>query len=184
MSITKSKREGKTKMTNLVELMVKEIDPKNYEYIMADRHFEQIAGRYEIAMKGGKHQIANMIVGEIEKFIREYDERHLTPANVEVGLGATVCLYSDRFAGTIIKKTKTTITVQKDIATLKEDFKPKFEVGGFAGHCVNQDEQAYTYERNENGSTQVFRWSKKHNCYMNGSRRLIKGRKEYYDYNF
>lgn len=171
-------------MTNVIEAMVKEIDSKNYEYIMADRHFESIVGRYERAVEMGRDQMAEMILGEVKKFVSEYDERHLTPANVEVGQGATVCLYSDRFAGTIIKVTKTTITIQRDKAIPNKDFKPEFEVGGFAGHCVNQDEQSYTYERNEKGTTQVFRWSKKNRRYQKDRIFLSKGRHEFYDYNF
>lgn len=116
---------------------------------------------------------------------KDLNERLLTPATAKVGDGATICLWSDNHACTIIKKTKTTITVQRDKATLDPNFKPEFIIGGFAGHCTNQHEQTYTYERDENGSIETFHWSKKYNSYgIPSNPRLIKGRHEFYDYNF
>jgi hypothetical protein len=103
---------------------------------------------------------------------------------VEVGDGVTVCLYSDRHAGTVIKRTKCTITVQRDKATLNPDFKPEVVAGGFAGHCTNQDEQTYTYERDSKGSIETYRWSEKRGIFQNDSIKVINGRREFYDYNF
>lgn len=109
----------------------------------------------------------------------------LCPANVNVGDGVTINLWSDRHAATIIKKTAYSVTVQQDTATLSPDFKPEWIAGGFAGHCVNQDEQTYTYERNPNGRVETFRWSKKYGRYGTpGNPSLSKGRHEFYDYNF
>jgi hypothetical protein len=103
---------------------------------------------------------------------------------VEIGDGVTVCLWSDRHAGTVIKRTKSTITIQYDKATLDPKFKPEFVAGGFAGHCTNQGEQTYTYEKNPKGDIETYRWSEKYGRFKNGDVRIINGRREFYDYNF
>jgi hypothetical protein len=106
---------------------------------------------------------------------------------IEVGDGATICLYSDRHASTVIKRTKATITVQHDKAILEPNYKPEWIPGGFSAHCTNQEEQSYTYERNPDGSIETFRWSEKNGKFQGGSDGSIKvilGRHEHYDYNF
>ena len=106
---------------------------------------------------------------------------------LDVGDGCTYYLWSDSYACTVIKKTKKTITIQRDKATLSPDFKPEWIPGGFAAHCTNADEQEYTYERNPNGAIYVCHWSEKEGRYRSGSDGSIKigvGRHEYYDYNF
>lgn len=109
----------------------------------------------------------------------------LTPATAKVGDGATVRYWSDAHACTIIKVTKATVTVRRDKATLDPDFKPEWVAGGFAGRCVNQSEQTYTYEDDPNGEVMTFRWSNKYNSYGTpGNLRLTRGRHEFYDYNF
>ena len=182
---------------------VQEIDPANAEYILVDG---EILRRYQsylrwknkgyINVRGVQgsdkdvddetcKRIAESVLRELEEAIRQYDRHHLTPANAKVGDGATVYLYSDRHAGTIVKVTKCTVTVRRDKATLDPNFKPEFIPGGFGAHCTNQDEQRYTYEPNENGELTTVRWSKKYNRYgQPGDLRLGKGRHEFYDYNF
>lgn len=103
---------------------------------------------------------------------------------LEVGDGCTIHLYSDAHACTVIKRTAKSITIQQDIATLDENFKPKFIAGGFAGHCINQNEQTYTYERDPNGSIITARWSDKHGAFMYLGKPITVGRREFYDYNF
>ena len=56
----------------------------------------------------------------------------MTPANIQVGDGVTVNLWSDRYAATVIKVTKSSVTVRRDKATLNPDFKPEWIPGGFA----------------------------------------------------
>lgn len=102
---------------------------------------------------------------------------------IEVGDGVTLHLWSDSHACTVIAKTKTTITIQRDKATLDPNFKP--ERIGF--HCTNQDEQTYTYERDPEGEIIRCRWSEKHGRYQtggDGSMKISRGRREFYDYNF
>jgi hypothetical protein len=106
---------------------------------------------------------------------------------IEVGDGVTLHLWSDAHACTVIAKTKTTITIQQDKATLDPNFKPEWIAGGFAGHCTNQSEQTYTYERDPNGQIYRCRWSEKNGCFQtggDGSMKITRGRREFYDYNF
>lgn len=106
---------------------------------------------------------------------------------VEVGDGVTLCLYTDAHAYTVLKKTAKTILIQRDRAILDPSFKPEFVPGGFAAHCVNQEEQRYTYERDPNGETVRCYWSEKLGRYTTGGDQSIKirpGRHEFYDYNF
>lgn len=117
----------------------------------------------------------------------EFEIRKEQNREVEVGDGVTLALYTDRYACTVIKKTKKTITIQRDKATLSPDFKPDWIVGGFAAHCTNAEEQTYTYERNENGEVYVCHWSEKEGRFRHGtdgSMKVFLGRHEYYDYNF
>lgn len=189
---------------NLEEL-VKSIDQINAEYILSDKYIQR---RYQSYLRwknrdksvvytvrqSGKsdndidetcERIAADVLQELEEEIRQYNEYHLTPANAKVGDGATVYLYSDRHAGTIVKVTKRFVTVRRDKATLDSSFKPEIIPGGFCGHCINQDEQSYTYEPDENGELTTVYWSKKYNQYgLPGNLQLGKGRHEFFDYNF
>lgn len=184
-----------------LKALVESIDPANAEYILNDydinRDFESLnrwQSKDPITLsvlfpednpEERCQSVADMILRDIIEKIRMFDSRFLTPANAKVGDGATVKLWSDRHAGTIIKVTKKTITIQRDKATLDPSFKPEWIPGGFAGHCTNQDEQTYTYERNEKGETYTLRWSKKYNRYgQPGNLIALKGRREFYDYNF
>lgn len=181
--------------------LIESIDPKNTEYILADsnvlRRFDSLNSWEEANPKTHwllkdeanpeerQKSLIAMVRRELEEEIKRFDSWHLTPANAKVGDGATVNLYSDRHAGTIIKVTKSSITIQRDKATLDPNFKPEWVAGGFAGHCTNQDEQTYTYERNQNGSTTTIRWSRKYNRFGTpGNLTASKGRHEFYDYNF
>lgn len=103
---------------------------------------------------------------------------------IEVEDGVTICLYSDRHAATVIRKTKTTITVRRDKAIRDPNFKPEFIPGGFCAHCTNQDEQTYTYERDPQGNVSTFYWSEKFGRWQRESITLMPGRHEFYDYNF
>jgi len=119
-------------------------------------------------------------------------------SSLSIGDGVSVSVWSDVDAYTIIKQTPTTMTLQEDKAVLCPSFKPKFISGGFAGHCTNQREQKYTYERDPNGSTikiSLRRWTDE-----NGEERrrwkrsgvgtfetggnAYAGRRKFYDYNF
>ena len=117
----------------------------------------------------------------------EFEIRKEQNREIEVGDGVTYCLWSDRHACTVIARTRCTLTIQRDKAILDENFKPEWIAGGFAGHCTNQDEQEYTYERDPNGTIYHCRWSEKYGRFQTGSDgsiKIIRGRHEFYDYNF
>ena len=115
------------------------------------------------------------------KVIDRYNEYFRDTA--EVGDGATLCLWSDREAYTIIKRTPKSLTLRRCKATLKPDFKPEFIPGGFCAHCVNQHEQDYDYTENENGHVIKVYWSEKFKRFRQGTMNIIPGRHEFYDYN-
>ena len=108
-----------------------------------------------------------------------------------VGMGATVCGYTDKYAGTIIRVTEKRMDVQRDKAIINPNWKPLVQLGGFVGHCTNQDEQKYTYERNPEG--EIFHCSlrtsdtgKSYWKLCGSKRQMVKVgvREEFYDYNF
>lgn len=168
------------------DALIKHINSKygeNAQYIMQDSAVQQ-----ELEFLKWKES-----EGDTEEYFYRYAwerieriaNNMLTPATVQVGDGVTVKLWTDRHAATVIKKTKFSVTIQYDKATLDPNFKPEWIPGGFAAHCINQDEQTYTYERDPNGRTETFRWSNRYGSYgQPGNPRLIKGRHEFYDYNF
>lgn len=116
---------------------------------------------------------------KLKEQIRVEERRELA-----VGDGCTYHLYSDAHACTVIKRTAKTITIQEDKATLDPNFKPIFVEGGFAGHCINQSEQSYIYERNANGKIITARWSEKRGAFIYLDKCITVGRHEFYDYNF
>lgn len=93
----------------------------------------------------------------------------------EVGLGCTICMYSDRHAATVVEVSKSgrQIVVQRDKATRTD------------GNGMS-DSQSYTYERDPNGAKTRFSLRK------NGAWREVKGgdglrlgtRDEHYDFSF
>lgn len=115
-----------------------------------------------------------------------------------LGDGVTVSVWTDCEAYTIIKRTATTMTLQEDKATKSPNFTPEFVTGGFAGHCINQGDQTYTYEPNPTGSkikVSLRRWTDEEG----NERRLWKkvgtktferggnvypNRRKFHDYNF
>jgi hypothetical protein len=93
-------------------------------------------------------------------------------ASVEpyVGMGATVLMWTDRKAGTVIKVTKTQVHVQMDIAT-------RTDSNGMS-EC-----QSYTYKPDPHGRVGVFRKTKK--GWRSGAWGLAIGiRRHYHDYSF
>jgi len=118
---------------------------------------------------------------ELKKQIEAENRR-----DVQVGDGVTLYLYSDSWACTVIAKTKNSITLQRDKATLDPDFKPEFIPGGFSAHCINNSDQSYSYERDPNGATYKAYWSEKEGRYKcwQGEAPVGNGRNERYDYNF
>lgn len=116
---------------------------------------------------------------------------------LQVGEGITVSLWSDSEAFTIISRTDTRMILQQDKATLSPDWKPEWVAGGFAGHCTNQCDQTYTYERDEQGrvieislrrythnGTERRVWKKKGVGRKEIGGGVSRGRRKFHDYNF
>lgn len=104
--------------------------------------------------------------------------------NAQVGDGATVCYWTDRHACTIVKRTPKTLTLRRCKATLSDDFKPDFVVGGFIAHCTNNGAQKWEYEEDEDGEIYKAHWSEKKKSFFVHGLRVVSGRHEFYDYNF
>lgn len=115
-------------------------------------------------------------------------------AKFQVGDGVSISRYSDMDAGTVVEVSKSgkRVKVQLDKATLSPDFKPEFIIGGFAGHCINQQDQTYTYEIDPDGRIEEFTlrtwrgvkvWTPK-GCTPDGSSAIYHGRRSFHDYNF
>lgn len=90
----------------------------------------------------------------------------------EVGQGATVLMWTDRHAATIVKVTPATVTVQVDKAT-------RIDKNGMS------ESQEYSYEPDPEGRLITFRWTKsnqwKSSC---GNRLLVGTRRSYHDFSF
>lgn len=88
----------------------------------------------------------------------------------ELGMGVTICMWSDRHAGTIVgmSRTKHRLAVQADTATM---------VGGSA----MSESQEYCYERNPEAGIQVFT-RRKNGSYrrLGGNTGLLIGHREEY----
>lgn len=106
---------------------------------------------------------------------------------LEVGDHAHINHYTDITPCTVIKRTRTTITVRHDDGELDGNWKPEIIQGGFVGHCVNNREQMdhYIIHENPNGYVETFRWSKKYNKFRNASGESCYPEwAMFYDYNF
>lgn len=87
-----------------------------------------------------------------------------------VGDGATVLLWTDRQAGTVISVTPKEIVVQEDFAIRTDKNGPS-------------DSQEYRYERDPDGIKHVFRMTK-NGWKSNGMGVRFGVRNHYYDYGF
>ncbi len=165
--------------------IINAIDPVNAEYISRDQDTMRCFEMLEMYMQKGRLDMAAFTFREAKAQIADFKKRWLTPANIKPGDGVTICLWTDRYAATVTKVTKTTVTVRRDKAILDPDFKPERIPGGFAGHCINNYDQRYFYKPDPYGDVYRFSWSRKYQTYgQPNSLRLIKGRHEFYDFNF
>lgn len=110
---------------------------------------------------------------EIDKIMRPFRIR--LHQELRVGDGVTVNLYSDSHAGTIIRRTRCSLWIQRDAAF-------RIDKNGMS------DCQDYRYERDPNGTVYQARWSEKWGCFIYGGHKdgkpISVGRHEYYDYSF
>ncbi|CPW67078.1 hypothetical protein [Mycobacteroides abscessus] len=97
----------------------------------------------------------------------------------QVGMGATIVMWSDRHAATIVgvSDSGSTVSVQRDRATRTDNY-------GMS------DSQSYAYSPNPEASIQAFtlrktgRWVRRGEPEKGGTVLLIGQRDEYYDYSF
>ena len=87
-----------------------------------------------------------------------------------VGMGATICCWTDRHAATIVKVTRCQIHVQEDIATRTDD-------NGMS------ESQRYEYQPDPNGAVIVFRKTK-HGWKSKSGGLLVGVRRHYHDFSF
>lgn len=95
--------------------------------------------------------------------------RNGTPEEGKIGDGATILLYSDSYAATIISRTPKSITVQEDSRQLESGEFPDFH---------------YLYDRDPSGRVTTFHWSNKKGWQAPGYRLLIGTRRHYIDPTF
>lgn len=140
--------------------------------------------------KKGEEIRANDI-GEAREIARKTNEREyfadVRPAGYfqdEYTDSATAHLYTDSHAYSIVKRTAKTITLQRDKATLKKNWKPDMIPGGFSAYCTSQHSQEYDYEKDPDGVVVTCRWSEKYHNYVYKGLTIYPGRHEFYDYNF
>jgi hypothetical protein len=107
------------------------------------------------------------------------------PWNPIAGDGATICHFSDRTACTVVRVTPSghTLYLQSDTATL-DDWEPEFIPGGFAGHCVNNHGQRYTYEADPTAPLIRATRRKDGRFRTTNGQTVIPGRHQLHDYNF
>lgn len=96
-----------------------------------------------------------------------------------VDMGATLCLWTDRRAATVIAVSQNgkTVTVQEDKATRKD-------------HNGMSDSQTYTYQADPTATKQVFslrqngRWVSKGSPMTSGTVLVLGTRDKFHDYSF
>ena len=88
----------------------------------------------------------------------------------QVGMGATILMWTDRHAATIVKVTKTQVHVQRDLAK-------RTDKNGMS------ESQTYTYEPDPTAYVEIFRKTKAgYRATGGGSALRIGDRQEYHDF--
>jgi hypothetical protein len=77
-----------------------------------------------------------------------------------------------------------TVEIRSMKATLAEDWKPEFVVGGFAGQAVNQNTQRWNIESDDNGRVYRIRLTKSGWKMGSVKFRMADAPRKFYDYNF
>lgn len=114
------------------------------------------------------------------------------PVTLETAKFANLFLHSDAEAFEIVRIiSDKTVEIRKMAATLDPTWKPDIAVGGFAGHCHNQQSQRWIYSVDENAPVIRMRrvkpsHSNRMMCWKSayGSHRLSETPHKFHDYNF
>ena len=170
-----------------------EIEKELDQVTTAMDNYEWDVEEWEKALDAGETEKAKRLeaaaAAELTSLFTRRDELeselvHARHAELKPGDGITIYLFTDSHAYTVIKRTAKTITVRRDKATLDPDFVPEIIPGGFAGHCINQADQKWSYERDPEGKTKTIHWSDKLGRFAYLGEPIGIGRHEFYDYNF
>lgn len=103
---------------------------------------------------------------------------------MKIGDGATIQMYSDRRAATIIdiSPSNKTITIQEDNAELLNRDELKTNPGGFSANI--QGSQKYKFSKDLNGQIAIAKKHKDGKFYSQGNRIVVGERQHFYDFNF
>lgn len=129
-----------------------------------------------------------VLSGKTRNLMSEVGMAQTARNNVQIGMGATICMHSDRHAGTVVSidQKRGMFSVQRDKATRTDK----------NGCSESQD---YDYTRDPNGALYLFKFNKKTNRvdeYVTnqstgrfnkvkcGCGLIIGDRDEYYDFSF
>ncbi len=105
----------------------------------------------------------------------------------ELGKFANKFGYSDIYPFEIVRViSDKTLEIRPMSSELSEDWKPEIIVGGFSGHCVNNNTQEYTYTSKPEAETIRIRKRKNQDEWThNGERYIVDFKPQrHYDYNF
>ena len=103
---------------------------------------------------------------------------------MKIGDGATILMYSDRRAATIVHiyPSGKTITIQEDNAELLNRDELKENPGGFSANI--QGGQKYKYSPDPEGQIRIAKKHKDGKWYSQGLEIKIGERQHFYDFNF
>lgn len=79
--------------------------------------------------------------------ILAYDKFSTNIKNLPEGEYVTLAMYSDTSPYMVVGRTEKTIKVVPVSVKRDPEWKPEIIAGGFAGHCTNQDEQTWLFDR-------------------------------------
>lgn len=91
--------------------------------------------------------------------------------------------YSQQYPWVMVKRTDKTVTLAKVIVKADPEWKPNILPGGFAGHCDNQYDQTWIFDRIDPTWKKVIRMTKR-GWAADGVRFVEDRAREFYDYNF
>jgi hypothetical protein len=124
------------------------------------------------------------------KPIRAYETFYTNIKGLPEGDYMTETLYSDTTPWAIVGGTAKTVIVQEVLVKRDPDWQPVIHAGGFAGHCSNQDEQTWLFDRlGKRTKTLRLKKSRYHGSDKlwggaDGSEFIANGAVNKHDYNF
>lgn len=93
--------------------------------------------------------------------------------------------YTQRYPWVEVKRTAKTVTVAKVKVAPDPEWKPNILPGGFVGHCTNQHEQTWLFDKIARKNTRVIRLHKDGRWRSSDGAQYNEGEAtEFYDYNF